>query len=143
MAVDVALAPVLSLAARASLAAMQRITASQLQALLTIHRHGSLNLTTLADALAVLPSSATRLCERMLAADLVTKTPATQDRREVVIRLTSHGESLVAEIERVRRGFLADALATMPEAGRQSLLSGLAALAAELLPQGQRVPAPA
>ncbi len=133
MAVDLALAPVLSLAARAAVGGVTRISASQLQALLTIDRHGSLNLTTLAEALAVLPSSATRLCERMLAADLVTKRPATLDRREVVISLTSSGEALIADIRRVRCGLLADALATMPEAGQQSLLSGLAALAAELV----------
>ena len=129
---DLSLAPVLALAARASVGAIQRISASQLQALLTIDRHGTINLTGLAEALAVLPSSATRLCERMLAADLVTKTPATLDRREVVIRLTSHGSSVVAEIEALRQASLAAALSRMPETSRRALVIGLEALAREL-----------
>ncbi len=132
MAVDKALAPVLALVARSSLGASQRISSSQLQALLTIDRFGSLNLTTLAEALAVLPSSATRLCERMLAADLVTKTPAVLDRREVVIALTSHGQQLIEQIEQARRTELQLALTQMPEHGRRALLAGLTALGAEL-----------
>ena len=70
---DDALRPVLRLAARASAKATQRVSTSQLQALLVLQERGPMNLTALADELGAIPSSATRLCDRLVAADLITR----------------------------------------------------------------------
>lgn len=131
-AVDVALGPVLALAAAAAVDTMQRVSASQLQALLYLGRTGSTNLTGLADALDVRPSSATRLCERMMAADLIAKRTATEDRREVVITLTAVGREVVVRIEERRRAALAAALNGLQEREQRALLAGLTALGASI-----------
>ncbi|MCU1595195.1 MAG: regulatory protein marr [Frankiales bacterium] len=108
------------------------MSTSQLQALLALEHRGPLNLTRFADALNVIPSSASRLCDRLVAADLVTRTPAETDRREVVLQLTSNGRKLVRQIRRLRREALDVALEQMGPRDRVSLLKGLTALGALL-----------
>lgn len=127
-AVDAALTPLLLLASRAAADASQRVSSSQLQALLALEHRGPLNLTGFADVLNVIPSSASRLCDRLVAADLVTRTTAETDRREVVLRLTSNGKKLVRQIRKLRREALDVALEQMAPRDRVSLLKGLTAL---------------
>lgn len=127
-AVDVALGPVLTLASSAAADTISRVSASQLEALLHLSAKGSTNLTGLAEALDVRPSSATRLCERMIAADLISKRSGTEDRREVVIALTPTGAQVVLRIEARRRAALARALSGLSDKERRALLSGLTAL---------------
>lgn len=131
-AVDDALLPLLELSARAKATALQRVSSSQLQALQTIQDHGSMNLTGLAEALHVIPSSATRLCDRLIAADLLTRTAGFPDRREVVLKLTTSGKRVVKQVRDTRRDDLRTALDGLSERERRALLTGLAALAAQL-----------
>ncbi len=89
---DLAVQQVLALGARALAAAPQRLSSSQLQALLVIDQAGSVNLAQLADAMRLIPSSATRLCQRLVAADLVNRDTNVSDRREAVLSLTATGD---------------------------------------------------
>jgi DNA-binding MarR family transcriptional regulator len=79
------------------------ITLSQCRALVTLHQLGPLSLVGLADALGVNPSTATRMCDRLVAKDLV-------DRRRadggVSLRPTSAGREVVRTVTRVRRAEL-------------------------------------
>lgn len=127
-AVDDALRPVLLLAARANAKATQRVSTSQLQALLVLQERGPMNLTTLADELGAIPSSATRLCDRLVAADLITRETGSSDRREVFLHLTSSGRRIVRQVRDLRRDGLREALEACTPRERRDLLNGLRAL---------------
>ena len=127
-AVDDALRPVLLLAARANAKASQRVSTSQLQALLVLQERGPMKLTSLADELGAIPSSATRLCDRLVAADLITRETGSVDRREVFLRLTSSGRRVVRQVRDLRREGLREALEGCSPRERRDLLNGLRAL---------------
>ncbi len=133
-AVERALAPLVALVARAAESVSPRVSSSQLQALMCIARQGTVNLTGLAEALGAIASSASRLVDRLVAAGLVARTAATQDRREVSIRLTQDGQALLDEVRDVRLGRLDHALAALTARERRALLQGLTALAREVEP---------
>jgi DNA-binding MarR family transcriptional regulator len=120
------------LAARATAGATQRVSASQLQALLVLHEQGPLKLTKLAEALDIIPSSATRLCDRLVAADLLNRKVGEVDRREVVLTLTRSGTRIVQQIEQRRVAELRTALAGLTDRERRGLVVGLEALAEQL-----------
>ena len=127
-AVDDALRPVLLLAARASAKASQRVSTSQLQALLVLQERGPMKLTSLADELGAIPSSATRLCDRLVAADLITRETGSTDRREVFLQLTISGRRVVRQVRDLRRDGLREALEACSPRERRDLLNGLRAL---------------
>ncbi|WP_433438456.1 MarR family winged helix-turn-helix transcriptional regulator [Nonomuraea sp. CA-141351] len=106
-----------------------KVSSIQLQALLTIEQHETINLGRLAAALGAVPSSASRLCDRLEAAGLVRRSHCQEDKRELTLSLTPSGRSLVEELEQRRRADLARVLAEMPPAGRIALLRGLQAFA--------------
>ena len=66
----------------------------QLRALLVIDRAGSLNLSGLAGLLGASASAASRLCDRMQAAGLVSRDRAVLSRREIVVVPTESGRRL-------------------------------------------------
>ncbi|MFN2540145.1 MAG: MarR family winged helix-turn-helix transcriptional regulator [Mycobacteriales bacterium] len=125
---DDALRPILLLATRASAKAGQRVSTSQLQALLVLHERGPMNLTTLADELGAIPSSATRLCDRLVAADLISRETGAADRREVFLQVTSSGRRIVRQVRDLRRQGLREAIDMCTPRERRELLSGLRAL---------------
>lgn len=121
-----------------------RVSPSQLQALMIVQRHGQINLNGLAVALEAMPSSASRLCDRLQAAGLLARTASPANRREVMLALTRDGQRLLTEVSDTRRRDLARVLRRMSPAGRQALLSGLTEFAAsaehgsDIAPQERR-----
>ena len=113
-----------------------RISATQLRALTAVGRYGELNLSQLAEALGALPSSASRLCDRLEAAGLLTRDSGRASRRAVSLRLTSHGEALLDEARQRRREQIADVLDVMTPAERTELATGLAAFQQAAEPEG-------
>lgn len=107
-----------------------RVSPSQLRALLAIARHEATNLTDLATDLDAMLSSASRLCDRLVAAGLIERRPGTDDRREVALRLTPDGHRLLGAVEQERRSALADVLASMDLDDQAALLRGLDAFSA-------------
>jgi DNA-binding MarR family transcriptional regulator len=112
------------------------ISPTQLRALTAVGRYGELNLGQLAEALGALPSSASRLCDRLEAAGLLTRDSARANRRAVSLRLTPHGEALLDEARQRRRGQIADVLAAMTPAERADLATGLTAFQQAAKPDG-------
>jgi DNA-binding MarR family transcriptional regulator len=110
---------------RAEEAILPRVSVSQLRALLIIDRQAPTNLNQLADELGAIPSSASRLCDRLVAAGLVTRRTGSTDRREVELRVSAEGQRLVDQLREFRREQLAAVLAVMDPAGRHALLAGL------------------
>lgn len=104
---------------------LPRVSVSQLRALLIISRQAPTNLNQLAEELGAIPSSASRLCDRLVAAGLVTRRTGSVDRREVELRVSAEGQRLVDQLRDTRVAELATVLATMPPEGQRALLVGL------------------
>ena len=116
-----------------------RLSSSQLRAVVAVEQHQGINLRGLAEHLGMLVSSASRLCDRLVAAGMLQRESSLLDRREISLHLTAEGEALLTELRAERRSELARVLAEMTPAGRQALLRGLSefAAASELLQSGQ------
>lgn len=123
--VDSAAEQMVRLWARAEDVAQGQVSPSQLRALQAVGAHGLLNLNGLAAQLGAIPSSASRLCDRLVAAGLLDRRVSDHNRREVVLTLRPDGKRLLAEIERHRHATLTDVLGAMTQGGRTALLRGL------------------
>ncbi len=109
----------------------------QLRALLVIDRAGSLNLSRLAGLLGASASAASRLCDRMQAAGLVSRDRALVSRREIVVVPTESGRRLAEWVRGRRRAALGGLLAGMSAGGRDALARGLGELAGGSAGRGQ------
>ncbi|GAA3448405.1 MarR family winged helix-turn-helix transcriptional regulator [Dactylosporangium matsuzakiense] len=105
------------------------VSAAQLRVLGVVDQAGSVNLTQLAVALHTAPSSASRLCDRLEAADLLRRTADERDRREVWLVLTPTARRLLDGLGRQRQETIAAVLRRMPPDDRAALLQGLSAFA--------------
>ncbi|MFC5381761.1 MarR family winged helix-turn-helix transcriptional regulator [Aquipuribacter nitratireducens] len=108
----------------------ERLSASQLRVLVAVERAGEATASQLALSLDALPSSVTRLCDRLVAAGHIERSRGEEDRRVQVVRLTAAGAALLDRLERHRRTALQRAMRDMSEADREALLHGLAAFSA-------------
>src|SRR5690242_6333177 len=107
-----------------------RLSWPQLNALLAVERAEGINLGGLAAELSMLLSSASRLCDRLVANGMVERVPGRADRREIALYLTPSSRSLLAELRRIRRRALSETLERMSASGRAALLRGLSEFAA-------------
>ncbi|GLZ40183.1 MarR family transcriptional regulator [Actinokineospora sp. NBRC 105648] len=115
---------------RANTAVYPKVPAMQLRALHFVEGLEPVNLTRLTEELGTIPSSTSRLCDRLQAAGLLDRRPALADRREVEIVLTGDGRRFLERLRAARRADLAEVLAGMSGAGRAALLLGLQEFAA-------------
>jgi len=107
-----------------------RLSASQLNALLAVERAEGVNLGGLAAELGMLLSSASRLCDRLVASGMVERVPGRADRREIALYLTPSSRELLERLRATRRELLAEVLERMTPAGRAALVRGLTEFAA-------------
>jgi DNA-binding MarR family transcriptional regulator len=105
--------------------ATPRLSWPQLSALLVVERAEGVNLRGLAGELGMLLSSASRLCDRLVASGMVERIPGRVDRREIALYLTPSSRQLLDELRRTRRQMLAAVLQRMSTAGRAGLIRGL------------------
>src|SRR5262249_6390737 len=103
---------------------------AQMRALLAIERAGSLNLSRLAEALGANLSPASRLCDRMQAAGLLTRGRSAANRREIVLVPTEAGRQLAEWVRSRRRAAIRGVRQRMAPDGREALVRGLPELAA-------------
>jgi DNA-binding MarR family transcriptional regulator len=101
------------------------VTLPQYRALVELAARGPQRLADLAAALGVDRSTATRMCDRLVRKQLVTRRRISADRRGVRISLTPGGRSLVEEVTRRRRVEIAQILRRMPRADRGAALRAL------------------
>ncbi|HEU4349905.1 MAG TPA: MarR family winged helix-turn-helix transcriptional regulator [Actinoplanes sp.] len=111
----------------ARLAQSPAIPPTQLRVLTIIARNRHTNMNRLAEALDVVPSSASRLCDRLEATGLLRREPDPRDRREVRLLLTPAARRLLEDLRDRRRRALEAVLVRMTPAGRQDLLKALGA----------------
>ena len=126
-AVESAVESILAVLDRARLAQTPAVPPAQLRVLTVVERNRHTNMSRLADALEVVPSSASRLCDRLEATGLLRRIPDPRDRREVRLELTPTAVRLLTELRDRRRTALAEVLELMAPGERQELVRALAA----------------
>ncbi|MCO1598192.1 MarR family winged helix-turn-helix transcriptional regulator [Micromonospora sp. RHAY321] len=102
-----------------------RVSGAQLRAVMVVEQFDGINLRRLAARLDMLLSSASRLCDRLVAAGMLEREPGRFDRREIALHLTPEARRLLAELRADRETKLAVVLAGMTPAGRDALLRGM------------------
>jgi DNA-binding MarR family transcriptional regulator len=110
-------------------AAAEDITLAQYRTLVVLASRGPQKLADLAEHLAVSPSTAGRMCDRLVRRNLVTRHRAREDRRVVRISLTAAGRRILDEATQRRRAFLAGVLAQLPPSRRREVAAALRAFA--------------
>ena len=109
----------------ARLAQSPAVPPAQLRVLTIISRSEHTNMSRLAEALDVVPSSASRLCDRLEATGLLRRVPDPRDRREVRLLLTPAARRLLDDLRESRRRALAAVLERMSPVGRLDLVRAL------------------
>lgn len=115
-----------------------RIPASQLKLLSVLRYRGQMNLTALAAEFGAIPSSTSRLCDRLEAAGLLRREVPDHNRREVWLSVTPLGHRRLDAFDEVRREDFVQVLDRMSSRGRTALLTGLrefAVAAGEVRPE--------
>lgn len=106
------------------------VTLPQFRTLVLLEQHGSMTTAQLAEALGVVPSTATRMCDRLERKRLVRRATDPDDRRRLALTLSDAGHRLIAESTARRRQQIAKLLRTIPVAERAPLADALRVLVA-------------
>jgi DNA-binding MarR family transcriptional regulator len=118
-----------SVAARSLGSLGEDVTLPQYRALVVLATRGPQRLAELAHALNVGPSTATRMCDRLVRKLLVHRRRTNDDRRGVRISLAPAGRELVEHVTERRRDEIAAVLARLPHDERPGLLQAMEAFA--------------
>ena len=126
-------------------AAAEDITIAQYRALVVLASRGPQRIAGLAGALDVAPSTAGRMCDRLVRKGLIRRHRARADRRVVQVSITATGRQVVDEATGRRRTLLAGILARLPARQQSAIAAALRAFAAAAgeIPDGQWPPDPA
>jgi DNA-binding MarR family transcriptional regulator len=116
-----------AIAAKSLAQVEDQVTLPQYRALVILASRGRLRPVDLADALDVSPSTATRMCDRLVRKELVERVHSDNDRREVELRLSADGRSLVSEVSNRRRRDVRRVLSRMPIEQQRQLIEALQA----------------
>src|SRR4051794_34911962 len=92
-----------AIAARSLTAAEDDVTLPQYRALVVLRARGPQSLVQLADELQVVPSTATRMCDRLVRKRLIRRGEVEGNRREVELAVTDKGAAIVDLVTRRRR----------------------------------------
>ena len=111
-------------------AAAEDTTIAQYRALVVLASRGPQRMTDLAAALDVTPSTAGRMCDRLLRKGLIRRHRARSDRRAVQVSLTAAGREVVDQATGRRRALIAGILGRLPARQQSAVASALAAFAA-------------
>lgn len=114
--------------------ATPRLSSPQLNALLVVEHAEGINLRGLAGRLKMILSSASRLCDRLVASGMIERVPGRADRREIALYLTPSSRQLLDDLRTTRRAMLGEVLERMSPGGRADLLRGLTEFAAVAQP---------
>jgi DNA-binding MarR family transcriptional regulator len=116
-------------AARTVAEATDDLTLPQHRTLVVLAEQGPRHLADLAQALGVSPSTATRMCDRLVRKRLITRTRDEVDRREVDLALTNAGRILVDEVAHRRKSELRKLVADVPKEERDRIVNALRSVA--------------
>jgi DNA-binding MarR family transcriptional regulator len=104
------------------------LTMSQISALSTIQRHGSLRVGDLARHEQIGKSSVTRLVATLVETNYLERTVDPEDGRSFVVAITAHGHNLLAGARQRANEFLALQVGRLSEDDRRVILAALPSL---------------
>lgn len=107
----------------------ETVTITQFRTLVVLDSHGEINLLRLAELLDVNSSTAMRMIDRLLVADLVTRRNNPGNRREVLLGLTRAGKRIVRQVTARRRSEITRIVTAMATDQRDTLVTALRAFA--------------
>ena len=108
----------------------EEVTLTQYRTLVVLASRGPKSLVELAEAVAVTPPTATRMCDRLIKKGLVVRGNDSGDRRLVRLTLAERGRALVDEVTQRRRREIVELVAAVPEDQRVAMVDSLQRLAA-------------
>jgi DNA-binding MarR family transcriptional regulator len=134
-----------AVATRSLGAAAEDTTIAQYRALVVLASRGPQRMVDLAGALGVTPSTAGRMCDRLLRKGFIRRHRARSDRRAVQVSITAAGRQVVDDATARRRRLIADILARLPVQQQSAIGAALWAFAeaAGEIPDSQWPPDPA
>jgi DNA-binding MarR family transcriptional regulator len=104
------------------------VTLPQSRALVVLASRGPQRVIDIAADLGVAPSTATRMCDRLVRKGLARRSRASADRRAVRLSLTAAGRDVVREVTRRRREELSGIVDAIPAATHPHVATALQAL---------------
>jgi len=113
--------PVIAIAVQSLGAAAGDTTVAQYRALVALVSGSPRRLVDLAGVLGVTPSSAGRMCDRLVHKGLIRRQRASADRRAVLVSATAAGRQLVAAAAERHRALIADVLGRLPATAQQTV----------------------
>lgn len=119
----------IALATRSLGAAAEETTIAQYRALVVLASRGPQRMTDLAGALEVAPSTAGRMCDRLVRKGLIRRHRARADRRAVLVSITAAGRQVVDQATARRRELIADILAKLSPEQQRAAAAALRAFA--------------
>lgn len=117
-----------AVAARSLASVADDVTLPQFRALVVL-TEAPRAMSELATELSCSPSTATRLCDRLVRKGLVTRGPRAESRREVEVRVSAAGKRVVTDVRNRRRRELTRIVAAVPPSKRGAVISSLNAFA--------------
>lgn len=118
-----------AVATRSLGAAAEETTIAQYRALVVLASRGPQRLVDLASVLDVAPSTAGRMCDRLIRKGLVRRHRARADRRSVLVSITGPGRQVVDDATARRRHLIGEILGKLPLSRQRSVAGALAAFA--------------
>jgi DNA-binding MarR family transcriptional regulator len=119
-----------AVATRSLGAAAEDTTIAQYRALVVLASRGPQRMVDLAAALGVTPSTAGRMCDRLLRKRLIRRQRARADRREVLVSITAAGRLVVDQATERRRELITGILGRLPAGQQSAVAAALSAFAA-------------
>jgi DNA-binding MarR family transcriptional regulator len=118
-----------AVAARSLAEVADEVTLTQYRSLVVLASRGPQSVAELAEAVAVTPPTASRLCGRLVRKGLVSRREDRRDRRLVRLVLTGAGRGLVDAVTARRRIEIARLLESVPEQAQRAMVEALGQLA--------------
>ncbi len=118
-----------AVATRSLGAAAEETTIAQYRTLVMLASRGPQRMVDLAGALNVAPSTAGRMCDRLVRKGLIRRHRARGDRRAVLVSVTAAGRQVVDDATARRRALIADILARLPVPAQYAVAQALRAFA--------------
>ncbi len=119
----------IAVATRSLGAAAEETTIAQYRTLVVLASRGPQRLVDLAGALGVAPSTAGRMCDRLVRKGLIRRQRARTDRRAVLVSITAAGRDVVDGATERRRELITGILARLPAHTQHSIAEALRAFA--------------
>lgn len=119
-----------AVAARSLAGVAEGVTLTQYRSLVVLAAQGPQSIAALAEAVGVTPSTASRLCDRLVRKGLVRRRGDRHDRRAVRVGLTEEGRSLVDAVTGRRREEIGRLLDSVGVDAQQPMVAALQQLAA-------------